>query len=121
MLPPIVEEIKASGLSVVWQCDPMHGNTISLADGSKTRRFDDILGELRATAAVHRACDTWLGGVHFELTGDDVTECIGGLSGVEVEHVLSGYRSYCDPRLNDEQSIELAIALAKLLLAEAVC
>lgn len=115
MLPRIVAEVQGTRRLVVWQCDPMHGNTIALPDGSKTRRFDAIVAELRETAAVHHACGSWLGGVHFELTGDDVTECVGGLSGVEVEHVLTGYRSYCDPRLNNEQSIELAIELAHLL------
>jgi 3-deoxy-7-phosphoheptulonate synthase len=114
-LPPIVRAIEAAGHPVVWACDPMHGNTFTSEGGRKTRRFDDILAELRTFFDVHREEGTWPGGVHIELTGDDVTECLGG-----AEEILEGdlddrYTTTCDPRLNARQSLDLAFRVAEFL------
>ncbi|MEL6329093.1 MAG: 3-deoxy-7-phosphoheptulonate synthase class II [Planctomycetota bacterium] len=114
-LPGIVEGVAASGHPVLWMSDPMHGNGIKTDHGIKTRSFDDILSELEQSVDVHRRIGTHLGGVHFELTGEDVTECIGGASGVS-EHTLGeNYVSLCDPRLNYSQSLELAFLLSSRL------
>ena len=115
MLPPIVRAVEAAGHPVVWACDPMHGNTFTSEGGRKTRRFDDILAELRTFFDVHRQEGTWPGGVHIELTGDDVTECLGG-----AEEILEGdlddrYTTTCDPRLNARQSLDLAFRVAEFL------
>jgi 3-deoxy-7-phosphoheptulonate synthase len=114
-LPPLLEAVTASGHPVVWACDPMHGNTFTSASGHKTRRFDDILSEVREFFAVHRESGSWPGGVHVELTGDDVTECLGGAEVIEEEHLHRRYTTACDPRLNARQSIDLAFRLAELL------
>lgn len=112
-LPELIRRVKAAGNSVVWSCDPMHGNTFATDDKIKTRNFDDILDEIRQTFAIHRSEGTNLGGVHLELTGDNVTECIGGARGLNAAGLKSNYKSYCDPRLNYQQSLEMAFLIAK--------
>ena len=89
---------------MVWTCDPMHGNTITVDNGRKTRRFDDILGEIRGFFSVHRSLGTWPGGVHVELTGAEVTECLGGAEAIAEGDLDANYTSICDPRLNARQS-----------------
>jgi 3-deoxy-7-phosphoheptulonate synthase len=112
-LPPLVEAVARSGKTVLWVCDPMHGNTISTARGVKTRRFDHILDELERAFDIHAAEGTILGGVHFELTGENVTECVGGARGLSDEGLSAAYRSQVDPRLNYEQALEMALAIAR--------
>lgn len=114
-LPGIVRAVADAGRKVLWVSDPMHGNGMVTADGVKTRHFDAIAEELRKTCAVHRDVGSILGGVHFELTGEDVTECVGGASGVTEQHLTRNYVSPCDPRLNYQQSLELAFILSDLL------
>jgi 3-deoxy-7-phosphoheptulonate synthase len=114
-LPPIVRAVEAVGHPVVWVCDPMHGNTFTSAGGRKTRRFDDILSELRAFFDVHRDEGTWPGGVHVELTGDDVTECLGGAEEIFEGDLDERYTTTCDPRLNARQSLDLAYRVAEFL------
>ena len=116
-LPRLIAAVRDSGHPVVWQCDPMHGNTFTSEGGRKTRHFDDVLGEIRAFFAVHRAEGTWPGGVHVELTGDDVTECLGGVEDILEEQLPLRYTTTCDPRLNARQSIDLAFRVAELLRA----
>jgi len=111
-LRPILEAISASGEPVLWSSDPMHGNGIQTSGGVKTRDFDDILAELETSLDIHAKVGTTLGGVHFELTGEDVTECVGGASGVDEHNLHENYASPCDPRLNYQQSLELAFRLA---------
>ena len=113
-LPPLLQAVEAEGHPVVWTCDPMHGNTF-VSDGRKTRRFDDILGEIRGFFAAHRQVGTWPGGVHVELTGDDVTECLGGFGDILEHQLHERYTTMCDPRLNARQSIDLAFRVAELL------
>jgi 3-deoxy-7-phosphoheptulonate synthase len=115
LLPPIVRAVEREGHPVVWACDPMHGNTFTSASGRKTRRFDDILSELQAFFAVHRGEGTWPGGVHVELTGDDVTECLGGAEEVVEGDLGERYTTACDPRLNARQSLDLAFRVAEFL------
>ncbi len=110
-LPPLVEAVKRANRRVLWVCDPMHGNTITTSAGVKTRNFDDILLEIERSFAVHRAIGSTLGGVHFELTGDDVTECIGG--GLAESDLDKNYASLCDPRLNYRQALEMAFRVGK--------
>jgi 3-deoxy-7-phosphoheptulonate synthase len=112
-LPSYIRAVKQSGHPVVWSCDPMHGNTYSTGKNIKTRQFDDILNEIRSTFAVHRAEGSYLGGVHLELTGDNVTECVGGANGLNEEGLSNNYETYCDPRLNYEQSLEMAFLVSK--------
>jgi 3-deoxy-7-phosphoheptulonate synthase len=112
-LPPLVEAVHATGRPVLWCCDPMHGNTRDTRGGLKTRRFDDILGELEQAFDIHAELGTYLGGVHFELTGEDVTECTGGARGLGEDDLGRDYRSFVDPRLNYEQSLELAMLIAR--------
>ncbi len=112
-LAPLVEAVEGAGRRVLWVCDPMHGNTVSTAGGVKTRRFDDIKGELDGAFDVHHKLGTVLGGVHFELTGQDVTECTGGGSGVGDEDLHVNYDSPCDPRLNYGQALEMAFQIAR--------
>jgi 3-deoxy-7-phosphoheptulonate synthase len=116
-LPPLVRAARDAGHPVVWACDPMHGNTFTSSTGRKTRHFDDVLAEVREFFAVHRAEGTWPGGVHIELTGDDVTECLGGAEEVLEDHLDSRYTTMCDPRLNARQSLDLAYRVAELLRA----
>jgi len=119
-LPPLVEAVKASGRSVVWSCDPMHGNTIKSSNGYKTRKFDDILSEIKSFFAIHKACGTYAGGVHFEMTGQDVTECLGGNQQISEINLQDRYHTHCDPRLNSSQSVELAFMIAQDLAAKSV-
>jgi 3-deoxy-7-phosphoheptulonate synthase len=114
-LPPLLDAVIDAGQVVTWCCDPMHGNTEVLDNGRKTRRFDRILTELRESFDVHRQVGTRLGGVHFELTGEPVTECIGGARGLAEADLERAYRSRVDPRLNGEQSLEMAMLLARQL------
>jgi len=119
-LPPIVEAVRRAGKAVLWCCDPMHGNTEVTASGLKTRRFEKILAELESSFAILKACGAHLGGVHFELTGEDVTECLGGASGVTEADLARDYRSQVDPRLNYAQALEMALLSARLMSREGV-
>ena len=114
-LPPLIKTIKESGQKVLWVCDPMHGNTYKTDNGYKTRHFNTILEELEHFFAIHRAEETIPGGVHFELTGDNVTECLGGAREISDSDLNSRYETACDPRLNNEQSLELAFLVTDLL------
>jgi 3-deoxy-7-phosphoheptulonate synthase len=114
-LPPLVESLRTEGREVVWACDPMHGNTFTSADGHKTRRFEDIWTELRGFFRVHREAGTWPGGVHVELTGDDVTECLGGAEEIFEGDLHQRYTTACDPRLNARQALDLAYRISELL------
>jgi 3-deoxy-7-phosphoheptulonate synthase len=114
-LPPLVRAAQVGGHPVVWACDPMHGNTFTSDNGRKTRRFDDIVSELREWFDVHRSMGTWPGGVHVELTGDDVTECLGGAEAIDEDDLGQRYTTTCDPRLNARQSLDLAFDVAELL------
>lgn len=111
-LPALVDEVARSNVRVLWICDPMHGNTVGTESGHKTRRFDDVLAELRSSFAVHRQSGTHLGGVHLELTGENVTECLGGAGGLTEDDLHTAYNTTCDPRLNYEQAMEIAFAIA---------
>ena len=115
LLPGIVRAVEAEGHAVVWACDPMHGNTFTSEGGRKTRRFDDILSELRSFFDVHRDEGTWPGGLHIELTGDDVTECLGGAEEIFEVDLDARYTTTCDPRLNARQSLDLAFRVAEFL------
>jgi len=110
-LPPLVQAVQKSGRKVLWVCDPMHGNTESTSNGLKTRRFENILSELETAFALHEKLDSHLGGVHFELTGDDVTECTGGARGLTELDLERAYKSQVDPRLNYEQALEMAMRI----------
>ena len=112
-LPPLVEAVRRTGKTVLWCCDPMHGNTRITSDGVKTRYFEDILGELDQSFEIHRACGSRLGGVHIELTGENVTECIGGARQLSEADLKRDYKSTLDPRLNYEQAIEIALFIAR--------
>ncbi|KAL4946660.1 hypothetical protein BDV06DRAFT_231752 [Aspergillus oleicola] len=111
-LPGHISAVKESGHIPVWQCDPMHGNTRSTENGIKTRRFEDILSELRSALEIHRAQGSFLGGMHLELTGEAVTECVGGAGGLTEEGLSERYETFCDPRLNEKQALELAFLVA---------
>jgi 3-deoxy-7-phosphoheptulonate synthase len=115
VLPPIVEKVTASGHQVVWQCDPMHGNTQETASGYKTRHFNRIVDEVKGFFEVHQELGTHAGGVHVELTGDDVTECLGGAQDIDDNDLAGRYETSCDPRLNTQQSLELAFFVAEML------
>ena len=117
-LPRIVRAVKREGRNVVWSCDPMHGNTITSVSGYKTRPFDQILKEVRTFFQVHAAEGTYAGGVHLEMTGQNVTECTGGARAISEEDLNDRYHTVCDPRLNAEQSLDLAFLLADLLKSE---
>src|SRR5262249_51620866 len=112
-LPPLVRKVAREGRNVVWSCDPMHGNTIKSGTGYKTRPFDRILSEVRSFMAVHRAEGTYGGGVHFEMTGQNVTECIGGAQEIGEHSLGDRYHTHCDPRLNGSQALELAFLIAE--------
>lgn len=114
-LPAQISALKDAGLSVVWTCDPMHGNTFTTEGDIKTRRFDDILAEVRSFFNIHQSLGTWAGGLHIELTGDDVTECLGGGMGLSEKDLGLNYTSMCDPRLNASQSLDLAFHVAEYL------
>jgi len=113
-LPALIQGVRATGSPVLWLCDPMHGNTETSASGLKTRRFDNIVAELEGAFRVHREMGSWLGGVHFELTGENVTECTGGARGLSDGDLKRSYRSQVDPRLNYEQALELTMRIAGL-------
>ncbi|HWH69811.1 MAG TPA: 3-deoxy-7-phosphoheptulonate synthase class II, partial [Candidatus Sulfotelmatobacter sp.] len=114
-LPALADAMRRQGKQVLWCCDPMHGNTESTKDGIKTRRFENILQELEQSYRILKACGAHLGGVHFELTGDNVTECLGGACGITEEDLHRDYRTQLDPRLNYEQAMEMALRLARLM------
>lgn len=114
-LPPLVRAVKDAGKVVVWSCDPMHGNTIKSPNGYKTRKFTDILAEVRQFFAIHKSEGTFAGGVHFEMTGQDVTECLGGAQAISELNLSDRYHTHCDPRLNASQSLELAFLIAETL------
>jgi 3-deoxy-7-phosphoheptulonate synthase len=116
-LPPLLDAVRDAGHPVVWTCDPMHGNTFASDGGRKTRRFDDILDELRGFFEAHHRAGTWPGGVHVELTGDDVTECLGGFGDILEDQLHLRYTTTCDPRLNARQAIDLSFRVAELLRA----
>jgi 3-deoxy-7-phosphoheptulonate synthase len=111
-LPPLIDAVRMTGVPVLWVCDPMHGNTESTQSGVKTRRFDKIVSELESAFRIHAELGSYLGGVHFELTGEDVTECTGGARGLADVDLARDYRSQVDPRLNYEQALELAMRIA---------
>ena len=121
LLPPVVERVRASGRPVLWICDPMHGNTETVVPQSgpgkgiavKTRKFGHVLAEVEQAFEIHAACGTRLGGIHVELTGENVTECTGGARGLSDEQLGVAYRSAVDPRLNYEQALELAMLIAR--------
>jgi len=114
-LPPLLRAVASSGHPVVWACDPMHGNTKTSVTGHKTRHFDDVLSEVMDFFAVHREEGTWPGGIHVELTGDDVTECLGGSDDIVEDQLPTRYTTVCDPRLNARQATDLAFQVAELL------
>ncbi|MFN7925227.1 MAG: 3-deoxy-7-phosphoheptulonate synthase class II [Bryobacteraceae bacterium] len=116
-LPRIVDIVRESGKRVAWICDPMHGNTQMTSAGLKTRRFDDILWELEQAFAIHTALGSHMGGVHFELTGEDVTECVGGAAGITEADLHDNYRTEVDPRLNSDQALELALLIARQMMS----
>jgi 3-deoxy-7-phosphoheptulonate synthase len=116
-LPKAIQAVRATGHSVLWICDPMHGNTETSQSGLKTRRFENILRELELASAVHHSLGSHLGGVHVELTGEDVTECTGGARGLADVDLQRAYKSSVDPRLNYEQALELSLMLAEQLRA----
>jgi 3-deoxy-7-phosphoheptulonate synthase len=120
LLPPLLRAVKRAGRRVVWLCDPMHGNTISTSHGRKTRSFDAILSEVRGFFDAHAAEGTWAGGVHVEMTGREVTECVGGANRLTEADLGERYETFCDPRLNAEQALELAFLVAEELKARRV-
>jgi 3-deoxy-7-phosphoheptulonate synthase len=109
----VVEAVRDAGAQVVWVTDPMHGNTVTSQNGYKTRRFDDVMDEVRGFFEVHRSLGTVPGGLHVEMTGDDVAECLGGADPIREEQFDELYESVCDPRLNHAQSLELAFLVAE--------
>ncbi len=115
VLPPIIEKVQATGHQVIWQCDPMHGNTHEASTGFKTRHFDRIVDEVQGFFEVHHALGTHPGGMHIELTGEDVTECLGGAQDISDLDLSGRYETACDPRLNTQQSLELAFLVAEML------
>ncbi|GAB3524628.1 3-deoxy-7-phosphoheptulonate synthase class II [Arthrobacter monumenti] len=114
-LPQLVQKVTDSGAQVLWVCDPMHGNTVTSPNGYKTRNFDDVVDEVRGFFEVHNALGTFPGGLHIEMTGDDVAECLGGADPIDQDAFVSRYESVCDPRLNHMQSLEMAFLVAGAL------
>jgi len=114
-LPALIEKVEATGRQVVWACDPMHGNTVESASGYKTRHFDRVVDEVRGFFEVHRSLGTWPGGIHVELTGEDVTECLGGGQQISDSDLAGRYETACDPRLNTQQALELSFLVAEML------
>ncbi|MHA6525470.1 class II 3-deoxy-7-phosphoheptulonate synthase [Tessaracoccus sp. G1721] len=115
VLPGVIAGVEASGRKVAWVCDPMHGNTFEAANGYKTRSFTDVVDEVNGFFDVHEQLGTWPGGLHVELTGDDVTECVGGVMNLVEDDLANRYETVCDPRLNRNQSLELAFTVAQRL------
>ena len=115
ILPNIIKTVKKTESKVVWACDPMHGNTIKASSGYKTRPLTNIISEIEQFFKIHRNEGTYPGGIHLEMTGQDVTECIGGLREVTEDDLKSRYHTFCDPRLNASQSLELAFLLSDFL------
>jgi 3-deoxy-7-phosphoheptulonate synthase len=115
VLPGIIEKVQATGHQVIWQCDPMHGNTHESSTGYKTRHFDRIVDEVQGFFEVHRALGTHPGGIHVEITGENVTECLGGAQDISDDDLAGRYETACDPRLNTQQSLELAFLVAEML------
>ena len=111
----MIEEVAKNNINVLWLCDPMHGNTIQTKTGLKTRNFDTIKQEIEYFFNIHNEYQTIPGGVHFELTGDNVTECIGGINNIQDINLTEHYQTACDPRLNNEQSLEMGFLIAELL------
>lgn len=112
-LPNILKNVKSEGLNILWSIDPMHGNTVKASNGYKTREFDNVMSEVKSFFDIHHACGTIPGGVHLEMTGQDVTECTGGAFNVTQEALASRYETQCDPRLNADQALELAFLIAE--------
>jgi 3-deoxy-7-phosphoheptulonate synthase len=117
-LPGLIRAVQREGRSVVWSCDPMHGNTIKAGSGYKTRPFERVMHEVRDFFAVHRAEGTHAGGIHLEMTGQNVTECTGGARALTDADLHDRYHTYCDPRLNAEQALEVAFETAALIKEE---
>ena len=117
-LPQLINRARSENLNLLWICDPMHGNTYKTETGYKTRHFNTILKEIQQFFAIHQELDTIPGGVHFELTGDNVTECLGGAQEISDKDLKERYETACDPRLNNEQSLELAFLITELLRKE---
>jgi 3-deoxy-7-phosphoheptulonate synthase len=117
-LPKLIRAVKRAGRHVVWSCDPMHGNTITAANGYKTRPFERILQEVESFFAVHRGESTHAGGIHVEMTGQNVTECTGGATAISETDLQDRYHTHCDPRLNADQALELAFLMAERLKQE---
>ncbi len=115
VLPPLLEAVKKEGKEVIWSCDPMHGNTFKASSGYKTRDFVQILDEVKNFFQIHKAHGTYPGGIHLEMTGSDVTECVGGAREITEENLADRYHTHCDPRLNAEQSLELAFLISDTL------
>ena len=115
VLPSLLTAVRDAGHPVVWACDPMHGNTFTSATGRKTRHFEHVVDEVAGFFESHRAVGTWPGGIHVELTGEDVTECLGGSAALVDADLDSRYETMCDPRLNARQSLDLAFRVAELL------
>lgn len=118
LLPKLVTRVKNEGRHVVWSCDPMHGNTVKSSTGYKTRKFNDILAEIKSFLQIHKAAGTYAGGIHFEMTGQDVTECLGGNQQISELNLQDRYHTHCDPRLNCSQSLELAFLIAEELQSD---
>ena len=117
-LPKFVEAIQQESLNVLWSSDPMHGNASKTESGIKTRDFDSIQSELKDSFAIHKSLGSFLGGIHFELTGEDVTECIGGTAGITADQLELKYETFCDPRLNYSQSLEMALLVSEMLASQ---
>jgi len=117
VLPPLIRAVRESEVPVLWACDPMHANTFVTPSGHKTRRFDDVMGEIEGFFEAHREAGSWPGGVHLEITGEDVTECLGGSEEVFEDQLDHRYETLCDPRLNARQSLDLAFRVAELMRA----
>jgi 3-deoxy-7-phosphoheptulonate synthase len=114
-LPAMIRAVEREGKKVAWSCDPMHANTVKSGNGYKTRHFDKILNEVRGFFEVHRAEGTYAGGIHIEMTGQNVTECVGGAKAITEANLSDRYHTHCDPRLNAEQALELAFLVAQML------
>ena len=112
-LPKLIKVVKKEGLKVIWSCDPMHGNTIKAATGFKTRTFDSVVKEVKKFFAVSQAEGSYAGGLHIEMTGQDVTECTGGAQKISENDLSNRYRTHCDPRLNADQALELAFLISE--------